>query len=176
MKLKASVSRTIEQVNQWNDSGRMAAGFNEAESGIDILFNQFNTMNISIDNILDSLSRIMDKEMNQGFFDGSIPSVFYNSGAMLRCVQKDDLFISTLEQSHKVFRIPIGYMKPVSYYTLLYHQVQELERMIHMVPKIVNNSLLSIGKFSDVKYVSIFNEDQVDMYDINGRLITVSKQ
>ena len=48
--------------------------------------------------------------------------------------------------------------------------------MIHMVPKIVNNSLLSIGKISDLKCVSIFDEDEVKIYDRNYKLITVSKK
>ena len=45
-----------------------------------------------------------------------------------------------------------------------------------MVPKIIENSLLRIGKFSDAEYVSMFNKDKVNIYDRNCTVITVLKQ
>ena len=65
---------------------------------------------------------------------------------------------------------------PATEKKLLYHKVREPARTIDTVPNIVENSLLSIGKSSYANYVSIFNEDKVNMYDGKDTVITVSNQ
>ena len=59
---------------------------------------------------------------------------------------------------------------------ILYHGLQEPARTIDMVPKQIKNSLLIAVKFSDAKYVSIVNEEEVNIYDSNDVVITLSKQ
>ena len=77
---------------------------------------------------------------------------------------------------HKVFHIPKGEVPPTIEKTLLYHSVREPEIMIDMVPKIVDNSLLSTFKFDNVNYVSIFNKYEVNLHNINGTVIKTPKQ
>ena len=45
-----------------------------------------------------------------------------------------------------------------------------------MVPKIVDKSLQSTGKFANAKYVSIFDKYKVNIYDSNNTLITGPNQ
>ena len=75
-----------------------------------------------------------------------------------------------------MFHITKGRVSPETEKKLLYHKVQEPARTIDMVPKIANNPLLGTGKFSNAKYVSIFNKDELNRYDSNKTVITVSKQ
>ena len=72
-----------------------------------------------------------------------------------------------------MFHVPTEKVASATDNTLIYHKVQEPERTIDTVPNIVENSLLSIGKSSYANYVSIFNEDKVNMYDGKDTLITV---
>ena len=44
-----------------------------------------------------------------------------------------------------------------------------------MIPKTVENSLLSTGKNSNANYLSIFDKDKVNIYYSNAKVISVSK-
>ena len=57
---------------------------------------------------------------------------------------------------------------------LLQHNLREPARSVDMVPGI-QNSLLSTGKFADANYISIFDKDEVDIYNANNTVITVSR-
>jgi hypothetical protein len=43
------------------------------------------------------------------------------------------------------------------------------------MPGIECNSLLSIPKFVDANYIAIFDKDEVNIYDTNKTIITVSR-
>ena len=62
-------------------------------------------------------------------------------------------------------------MAPATDNMILYHEVQELARMIEMDPKIFDNSLLSRVKFSDAECLSILEKYNVNIYDSNDTLI-----
>ena len=72
--------------------------------------------------------------------------------------------------------MPTLEVAPATEKMLLYNKVREPERVIDMVPKIANNSLLSTGKIANTKYVSIFNEDEVKFYDSNNTVTAMPKQ
>ena len=74
----------------------MVKDVNEAESERDKSLKEFNTINTSINNILDCVSNIIDKEIKKGLLNGYIPSGVYNLGVTSNCVHKDDCFITTV--------------------------------------------------------------------------------
>ena len=73
MNLKASESRTIEQVNKLSDYEKMAADINDAKEEIYKALREFNAMGTSIDDILERAAYIADNEIKQGLLNGSVP-------------------------------------------------------------------------------------------------------
>ena len=57
---------------------------------------------------------------------------------------------------------------------LLQHNLREPDQSVVMVPGI-HNSLISTDKFTDANYISIFDKDEVNIYDANHTVITVSR-
>ena len=154
----------------------MAEDINKAKEETDKSPKEFNAMNTPIGNMPECVSNMTDTETKQGVFNGSIPYVVYNLGTTSSCGQKDDPFITVGERAHKTFHIPTGEVAEATEKMLIYHKVQEPASMIDTVPKIVEDSLLLTGKFSDTEYVSIFNKDEVDIYVRNDTLITVTNK
>jgi hypothetical protein len=46
---------------------------------------------------------------------------------------------------------------------------------IHITPGITRNSLLSTGKYAEADYITIFDKEQVNVYDVNDVVISVSR-
>ena len=57
---------------------------------------------------------------------------------------------------------------------LLHHDLCWPARTVDMVPGIKNNTLISTSKFVDANYISIFDQEEVNLYDANTTKITVS--
>ena len=74
----------------------MEADINEAKSEIDKALNELNTTNTSIGDMLERVTRMADKEINQEVSDGYIPYRVYNLGAIPSCDQNDEPFIATI--------------------------------------------------------------------------------
>ena len=55
------------------------------------------------------------------------------------------------------------------------HRVQDPECTVNMIPALDNQSLLIGGKFAEVGYVPVFNEDEVNIYDGRTATITMSE-
>ena len=48
--------------------------------------------------------------------------------------------------------------------------------MIDMVPKLTENPLVSMGRFVDANYITIFNDKEVNIYDAITPEIVVSRK
>ena len=70
--------------------------------------------------------------------------------------------------------MPNGNVKGASDMDKLHHDVPHLAKDMHIVPGIERDSLLSIPKFADTNYLTIFDKDKVNIYDINKTTIVVS--
>ena len=71
--------------------------------------------------------------------------------------------------------MPNGGITPATDEGLLYHKVREPARTVDIVPAITTQSLLSMGKFADANYISIFDKEEVNIYDANDTEIVVSR-
>ena len=58
----------------------------------------------------------------------------------------------------------------------LEHPVREPARTVDIVPALVEQSLLSGNKFAEADYISIYDKDEVNIYDALTTKITVSKK
>ncbi len=71
--------------------------------------------------------------------------------------------------------MPNGEVEEASDINELQHDVRHPTKDVHIVPGIERDSLLSIPKFADANYVTIFDKDEVNIYDANKTTIVVSR-
>ena len=71
--------------------------------------------------------------------------------------------------------MPTGNIAPASDLKLLKHEVRDPARDVHIVPEVTTNILISTGKFADANYITIFDKDEVNVYDANNTKISVSR-
>jgi hypothetical protein len=116
-----------------------------------------------------------DEELRRGVLDGSIPSAVVDSGATSSVGTPTDPFAKTGQQSNKVFCLPNGATEEAREIGELATNVRALARDVHITPGITATSLISTSKFSDAGYTTIFEGDQVNIYDQHDTIITVSR-
>ena len=58
----------------------------------------------------------------------------------------------------------------------LEHKIRDPARDVHIVLSLQNFFLLSTGKMSDANYIEIYNNDEVNFYDVNTVKIKVSEE
>ena len=75
----------------------------------------------------------------------------------------------------KAFHMPNGAVEPATYMDELHHDVCHPAKDIHIVPGIERDSLLSIAKFADANHITIFNKDELNIYDANKTKVTISR-
>jgi hypothetical protein len=118
------------------------------------------------------------KEIKKGVLDRSIPSTVADSVATSSIGTKRDrnrkAFAPTGKKSDKAFRMPNGKVEEASNMDELHHDVRHPAKDVHIVPGIERDFLLSIPKFFNANYIPIFDKDEVNIYDANKTIITVS--
>ena len=116
----------------------------------------------------------------RGVLNGSIPSVIADSGATSHVGTALDAykgaFIPTGKRSHKVFELPNGTNKPASKIQELHHDIRQTAKNIHIVPDICKNSLISMAKFAEAGYITIFDDKEVNVYDAQNTKVIVTRQ
>ena len=70
--------------------------------------------------------------------------------------------------------MPNGKVEEASNMDELHHDVHHPAKDVYIVPGIERDSLLSIPKFVNANYVAILDKDEVNIYDANKTIITVS--
>ncbi len=120
------------------------------------------------------------RAIRRGVLDGSIPSAVANSGAASHVgTMKDSAkhaFIPTGKPSNKVFQLPDGTRTPASDIHQLHHNIRQSARDVHIVPTIANNTLLSTAKFAAAGYITVFDGEEVNIYDANNTKVSVTRE
>ena len=118
-----------------------------------------------------------DEELRCGVLNGSIPFVAADSGATSSVGTKSDSrhFISTGKKFNKTFRMPNGALESALDIGHLATAVRSPASDIHITPGISETSLISTVKFAEAGYVTIFDRDEVNIYDQRDTVITVSR-
>ena len=106
-----------------------------------------------------------EKKLRKGMMNGSIPSAAYGTACTSNAGMVGDPFIQTGRLSTKVFTVADGHKTPGSTEAKLHHPVREPEQTVDMVPALANQSLLSGNNFSQEGYVTICDNQEVNIYD-----------
>ena len=88
---------------------------------------------------------------------------------------KDDPCPRTGRASHKRFILPGGEIKQATEVAEYPFKVRDPAQELHITPGITENSLLSTSKFAAANYITIFDKEEVNIYDANDTIITVSR-
>ena len=115
-----------------------------------------------------------DVELKRGVLNRTIPSAIVNSGATSSVGTPTDPFLTTGRASNKVFCLPNGATEAASKIGELTTKVRAPARDVHITPGIAESSLISTSRFADAGYATIFSGDQVNIYNQNDTIITVS--
>ena len=117
--------------------------------------------------------------MKAGICDGTIPSAIADTGATSSVGttrdRNNNAFVPTNRHSTRAFHMPNGAIEPATHMDELHHNVRHPAKDIHIVPGIERDSLLSIAKFADANYISIFDKDELNIYDANKTQVTVTR-
>ena len=120
------------------------------------------------------------QSIRRGVLDGSIPSAIAKSGATSPVGTKKDsskhAFISTGKPSTKVFQLPDGMRTPASDIQQLLHNVRQPAKDVHIVPTIAKNSLLSIPKFATAGCITVFDGEEVNIYDAYNTKVIITRE
>ena len=90
-------------------------------------------------------------------------------------IKDSHAFVPTGKQSTKVFQLPDGTRTPASNIHLLHHNVRQPAKDVHIVPTISNNSLLSTAKFATAGYITVFDGEEVNIYDSFNTKVIVTR-
>jgi hypothetical protein len=105
---------------------------------------------------------------------GSIPSTIADSGATSGVGAKGDPSQRTGEPSDKRFILPSGEVVQATEIAEYSFNVRAPANELHITPGVSQHSLHSTGKYADANYITVFDEDTVNVYDANDTIITVT--
>ena len=117
-----------------------------------------------------------DDEMRCGVLNGTIPSTVSDSGASSSIGTSDDACRRTGVQSNKVFILPSGQAMAASELAEYPFKVRNPASKVHMTPGITSNSLMSTNQFAIADNITVFDKEEVNVYDANDVKITGRKQ
>ena len=113
--------------------------------------------------------------IKRDILDNILLSAVSNAGAISSVGYTGDPFIKKGWKSNKTFYLPDGSPAPPSDVRLLQHPLQDPACTIDMVSSLRGVSLLSTSKLTNARYVSIYDEEEVNIYDGRTAKIAISK-
>ena len=116
-----------------------------------------------------------DDALRRGIIDGTIPSTVADSGCTSGVGTSDDPSRRTGITSDKEFLLPGGEIMAATEIAEYPFNVRDPAKQLHITPGITTNSLLSTNKFADANYITIFDKEEVNIYDANDTIITVTR-
>jgi hypothetical protein len=116
-----------------------------------------------------------DDDIRCGIMNGTIPSTVMDSGCTSNVGTEDDPCRRTGVASNKVFILPGGQALTSSEMATYPFNLRAPAADVHITPGITSNSLLSTGKCADADYITVFDKQQVNVYDVNDVTISVSR-
>lgn len=96
---------------------------------------------------------------------GLTPSGVVDSGVTSSCGRLSDPFIKTGKLSHKQFQVATGQVALTPEQAKLLHNGRAPRKSVDIVPAMIKDTLISFGKFADVRYFTIFDDEEVNIYD-----------
>ena len=106
--------------------------------------------------------------------DNTIPSACVNSGKTSNDSKYGNGLKPTGRPSTKIFKDTTGHMTKATNTATMDHKLREPACTFNMEPVIVINLLASTSKFCDVKYITLFDKEEVNVYDAGTTTVTMS--
>ena len=116
-----------------------------------------------------------DDKIRCGIMNGTIPSTVMDSGCTSNVGKKNDPSKRTGVASNKVFILPNGQSIASTEMATYPFNLRSPANDVHITPGITSNSLLSTGKLADADYITVFDKEQVNVYDVNDINVTVTR-
>ncbi len=116
----------------------------------------------------------LEQLIKQGVLDGSIPSIVANSAATSSVDTTTVPFILKGCTSNKIFQLPDGTLTAAATISKLAHDAFQPAKDVHIVLSIKSNSLLSTAKFAVAGYITVFDNKEVNIYDVQNTIFMVS--
>ena len=104
-----------------------------------------------------------------------MPSIIPDSAATSSVGTPTAPLIPTGRISNKIFQLPDGTRTAAVTVNELAHNVWQPAKDIHIVPSIKSNSLLSMAKFAEAGYITVFDNEEVNIYDAYNTMFKVSR-
>jgi len=117
----------------------------------------------------------LKKFIKKGVLGGSIPSIIADSAATSSVGTPTAHLIPTGRISNKIFQLPDGTRTAAATMSELAHNVRQPAKEVHIVPSIETHSLLCTAKFAEVGYITVFDKEEVNIYDAQNTTLQVSK-
>jgi hypothetical protein len=127
----------------------------------------------SIHNVKET--KALEQLIKKGVLNGSIPSIVVDSATTSHVGTKHDPFIPRGRTSEKIFQLPDETRTAASTISELAHNVRQPAKDGHIVPTIETNSLLSTAKFAAAGYITVFDNEEVNIYDAQNTMLKVSR-
>ena len=105
----------------------------------------------------------LEQIIKKGVLDGSIASIVADSAATSSVGTPTAPLIPTGCISNKIFQLPDGTRTAAATVSKLAHNVRKPAKDIHIVPSIKSNSLLSTAKFAEAGYITIVDNEEVNI-------------
>jgi hypothetical protein len=117
----------------------------------------------------------LEQFIKKGILDGSIPSIVADSAATSSVGTPTAPLIPTGRTSNKIFQLPDGTRTSAATVSELAHDVRQPAKEVHIVPSIKTHSLLSTAKFAEAGYITVFDDEEVNIYDAQNTTLKVSR-
>ena len=133
----------------------------------------------------DGEQELKDDEMRQAVMNGTVPTGIADAGCTSHCGKpiqptcgkyeiRNNPFIPTGRKSSTIFSMAFGNVAPADNIMRLKMPIRSPADEINIVPGIKHN-LLSMNQLAASKYITIFDEDEVNVYDATNTKVTVSR-
>jgi hypothetical protein len=119
--------------------------------------------------------RSTNKGTHTGVLGGSIPSAISNTGATVSTIKPLDPSVPTGIQSTATFGRAFGEQATATTMNKFNHKVRKPAQSVHIVPQ-VQTSLLSTSKVVNADYITIYDQEEVNFYDMKRTKITISEE
>jgi len=107
--------------------------------------------------------------------DGIIPSTVVDSGCTSGVGTSDDPCRHTGSTSNKEFLLPGGEILEATEIAEYPFNVRDPAKQLHITPGITTNLLLSTSKFAKANSITIFDKEEVNIYDANDTVIAITR-
>ena len=115
----------------------------------------------------------LEEITKKGVLDGSIASIIADSAATSSINTRTAPLITTGRISNKIFQLPNGTRTAAATVSKLMPNVRQLAKEVHIVPSIETHSLLCTAKFAEAGYVTVFDNEEVNIYDAQNTTLIV---